>query len=93
MATLQGSLLPFSYFRSWSYNELIPSLLYLDKVAIPSCGLHSVDVLTDPKGLAGIPDSEDVGFLTAGEHRFFWPLRDLIQAGVLVPFYTDPLLI
>jgi len=93
-----GFLMPSSFLRRWQYNELIPSLLYCDRITFlmddiegryvsedpsyqiagqPPVRLHS------PQELSGVPDTEIIDGLTAEQHRYYWPMRDLMSEGVI----------
>jgi hypothetical protein len=42
-----------------------------------------LDKLVDPKDLRELPDGEPVDGLLVGQHRYYWPMRDLMTAEVL----------
>jgi hypothetical protein len=90
--------MPSSFLRRWSYDEMVPSLLYFDSItflmddieprfisAQPISELHDRPVaLHSPAELKGVPDEQFVDGLTAEQHRYYWPMRDLMRDGVIV---------
>ena len=89
--------MPFSFLRRWSYNELIPALLYFDRVTFLMDDIEPQYIsdkyqqpdtppvrLRSPEELAGINDNEVVDGLTVEQHQYYWPMRDLMKEEVIV---------
>ncbi|MEM7022338.1 MAG: hypothetical protein AAF637_07055 [Pseudomonadota bacterium] len=94
-----GFLMPTSFMRRWSYDQLIPSLLYFDRVTFLMDDIEGRYVSDDPRyrqpgvprvrlhssaELAGVPDDEFIDGLTAEQHRYYWPMRDLMREHVII---------
>ena len=67
----------------WNYDALVPALLYFDSVTFVNDDVGVRDKLVDPATLTGCdPDSFVEGFAVQ-QHRYYWPMRELIQEGVI----------
>jgi hypothetical protein len=102
MNDLNAFLMPFSFLRRWSYNELIPALLYFDRVTFlmddiepqyisdtyQQPGTPSVQ-LRSPQELADRNANEFVDGLTVEQHQYYWPMRDLMKEGIIAITSAD----
>ena len=102
MKDFNAFLMPFSFLRRWSYDELIPALLYFDRVTFLMDDIEPQYIsdkyrepgtppvrLRSPEELAGMDASELVDGLTVEQHRYYWPMRDLMREEVIVISSTD----
>jgi len=103
MGEFNGFLMPHDYCRRWHYDELIPSLLYFDRVTFLMDDIEPVYVveprresgrdphptLRPPVELVGMRSDELVDGLTVEQHRYYWPLRELMQEGVVAITAAD----
>jgi hypothetical protein len=80
-------LMPSSFLRRWSYDELIPALLYFDRVTFLMDDVEESSLapggLRGPIELRGRPPDELVGGLLVEQHRYYWPMRELMREGVI----------
>lgn len=96
MNEFKAYLMPSSLQRRWSYNELIPALLYFDRVTFPMDDIEPQYVsdeyrspgtppvrLRSPNELEGMEANEFVDGLTVEQHRYYWPMRDLMAEEVI----------
>jgi hypothetical protein len=80
-------LMPSSFLRRWSYDELIPALLYFDRVTFLMDDIEESSLA--PGGLRGPIELRDrsgdelVGGLLVEQHRYYWPMRELMREGVI----------
>jgi hypothetical protein len=97
MNDFNAFLMPFSFLRRWSYNELIPALLYFDRVTFLMDDIEPQYIsdkyqqpdtppvrLRSPEELAGMDADEFVDGLTVEQHQYYWPMRDLMKEEVIV---------
>lgn len=92
-------LMPSSFLRRWSYNELIPALLYFDRVTFLMDDIEPRYIsdkatyqqsdappvrLRSPKELAGMDPNDVVDGLLVEQHRYYWPMHDLMKEEVIV---------
>ena len=76
-------LMPTHLNFRWNYDALVPALLYFDSVTFVNDDVGVRDKLVDPATLTGCdPDSVVEGFVVQ-QHRYYWPMRELIQEGVI----------
>ena len=96
MNEFNAFLMPFSFLRRWDYNELIPALLYFDRVTFLMDDIEPQYIdekykqpdmqpvrLWSPDELAGMEPNEFVDGLSVEQHRYYWPMRDLMKEEVL----------
>jgi hypothetical protein len=80
-------LMPSSFLRRWSYDELIPALLYFDRVTFLMDDIEESSLapggLRGPIELRDRPGNELVGGLLVEQHRYYWPMRELMREGVI----------
>jgi hypothetical protein len=97
MNDFNAFLMPFSFLRRWSYNELIPALLYFDRVTFLMDDIEPQYIsdkykqpdtppvrLRSPEELKGLKASDFVDGLTVEQHQYYWPMRDLMKEEVIV---------
>lgn len=102
MNDFNAFLMPFSFLRRWSYDELIPALLYFDRVTFLMDDIEAQYIsdkyqqpgtppvrLRSPDELAGMNANEFVDGLTVEQHRYYWPMRDLMKEEVIVISSAD----
>ena len=89
MTEFNAFLMPTDFMRRWSPDELIPALLYFDRVTFLMDDIDTPDRLIDPKLLEGRPDEDFEGGLQVAQHRYFWPMRDLMNEEVIVISWRD----
>jgi hypothetical protein len=80
-----GFLMPTPFSYRWDHNALIPSLLYFDRVTFLMDDIQSCELgkLRSPQELEGMGDDVNVDGLFPKQHRYFWPMRDLMREGVI----------
>ncbi len=96
MNEFNAFLMPFSFLRRWDYNELIPALLYFDRVTFLMDDIEPQYIdekykqpdmqpvrLWSPDELAGMEPNEFVDGLSVEQHRYYWPMRDLMKEEVI----------
>ncbi|RYH07775.1 hypothetical protein [Tropicimonas sp. IMCC6043] len=79
----QAMIMPTDFRRRWSYDALIPSLLYFDSVSFLNDDVRSAADLVDPTTMTGCGPKDVVEGLLVEQHRYYWPFREILSEGVI----------